>query len=85
MPRWDNKNREPLAILRANAGFSAERAAQFLNIVMMTLYRYENGINDIPLTIAEKMAKLYKVPFDDIREAARNTKNLKGNSKNDDE
>ena len=71
MARWNNSDRTPLAILRADAGYSAERAAALLNVVMITLYRYEKGLTDIPLSIAEKMATLYNVPFDKIREAAK--------------
>ena len=78
MPRWTDADRTPLGKLRANAGFSREDAANILNIVMMTLYRYEIGKNDIPLGIAENMASLYNVPFDDIREAAKKTKELGG-------
>ena len=74
MPRWEKNDRTPLAQIRTEAGFSRENAASILNIVMMTLYRYEHGITDIPLGIAENMASLYKVPFDTLREAARATK-----------
>ena len=78
MPRWKDDDRTPLAQLRANAGFSREDTASILNIVMMTLYRYEHGITDIPLGIAENMASLYKVSFDELRKAAKETKELKG-------
>ena len=37
------------------------------------IYRYERGVAEIPLSIAEKMAILYRVPFDEIRQAVRNT------------
>ena len=47
-------------------------------MVMMTLYRYENGITDIPLGIAEDMASLYNVPFNELRNAAKATKQFKG-------
>ncbi len=78
MSRWTDKDRTPLETIRANAGFTREDAANILKIVMMTLYRYESGKNDIPLGIAENMATLYKVPFDKIREAAKATKELSG-------
>lgn len=78
MPRWTDENRTPLAQLRAKAGFTREDASAILKIVMMTLYRYEIGKNDIPLGIAEDMAALYNVPFDDIRKAARDTKEIVG-------
>ena len=78
MPRWEKEDRTPLAQLRANVGLSREDAASILNIVMMTLYRYEHGITDIPLGIAENMTSLYKVSFDEIREAAKLTKEIQG-------
>ncbi len=78
MPRWKYDARTPLAKLRANAGLSMEYAASRLSIVMMTLYRYEHSITDIPLGIAENMTSLYKVSFDDLRKAAKETKELKG-------
>lgn len=78
MSRWTEADRTPLGRLRAKAGFTREDAASIFNIVMMTLYRYESGKNDIPLGIAENMASLYNVPFDDIREAAKQTKELGG-------
>ena len=78
MPRWGKDDRTPLGQIRATAGFSRENAASILNIVMMTLYRYEHGITDIPLGIAENMASLYGIPFDTLREAAKATKKLSG-------
>ena len=78
MARWTDENRTPLAQLRAKAGFTREDAAAILDIVMMTLYRYENGKTDIPLGIAENMASLYNIPFDELRIAAKNTKELNG-------
>ena len=76
MGRWKDSDRTPLALLRANANISAEKAAAILGIVMMTLYRYERGVTDIPLGIAEKMANLYKVSFDELRIAAKTTKEI---------
>ncbi len=78
MANMKDSNMTPLAKLRIDAGFSREDAASLLNVVMMTLYRYETGKTDIPLGVAENMASLYRVPFNDLREAARNTKELKG-------
>ena len=78
MPRFVADNITPLVKIRNNAGFSRENASSILNITMMTLTRYEMGKTDIPLGIAEDMASLYNVPFDSIREAARNTKSMKG-------
>ena len=39
---------------------------------------YENGINDIPLGVAEDMSSLYNVPFDELRKAAKETKEMIG-------
>ena len=78
MPRWKKEEQTPLSQIRIKAGLSREETAAMLHIVMMTLYRYEHGINDIPLGIAENMASLYKVPFNDIREAAKATKEQQG-------
>ena len=78
MPRWKKEDKTPLSQIRMEAGFSREEAAAILNVVMMTLYRYEHGVTDIPLGIAENMASLYKVPFNDIREAAKATKEQQG-------
>ena len=76
MPRWPDDDKTPLAKLRSKAGFTREDAAAILNIVMMTLYRYERGKTDIPLGVAENMADLYNVPFDELRKAARETKSM---------
>ena len=76
MPRWIDKDRTPLAQLRARAGFSMEKAAILIGVTSRTLARYENGINDIPLGIAENIAKLYNAPFDELRKAARDTKDM---------
>ena len=78
MPRWPDEDKTPLAKLRAKAGFTREEAAAILNVVMMTLYRYERGKTDIPLGVAENMANLYNIPFDELRKAARDTKSMIG-------
>lgn len=80
MPRWADSDRTPLAQMRARAGFSREEAAKILGVVMMTLYRYEIGKNDIPLGIVENMVSLYRVKFDDFRAAAKETKEMYGNN-----
>ena len=69
MGRWTNADRTPLAVLRANAGFTRTQAAVYLDVALNTLGRYETGQGEIPLDIAEDMAILYKVPFDAIRQA----------------
>ena len=69
MPRWTNADRTPLAVIRANAGLSRTQAATLLDIALNTLGRYETGQGELPLDIAEDMAILYKVSFDEIRTA----------------
>ena len=54
---------------------SRNEAAVRLHVGVTTLARYENGANDVPMGIAEKMAILYQVPFDAIREAVTQTLN----------
>jgi hypothetical protein len=44
-----------------------------MGIGLTTLGRYELGTNDVPMGIAEQMAKLYGIPFDAIRAAAAET------------
>ena len=73
MPRWTEADRTPLASLRANAYLSRNEAAVRLHVGVTTLARYENGANDVPMGVAEKMAILYQVPFDAIREAVART------------
>ena len=82
MAKMKEDNLTPLAKLRIKSGLSREDASSILNVVMMTLYRYENGITDIPLGIAEDMASLYNVPFNEIRNAVKATKELKGTNSN---
>ena len=69
MARWTNKERTPLGVIRANAGFTRTQASVYLDVALNTLGRYETGENEMPLDVAEDMAILYKVPFDAIREA----------------
>ena len=73
MPRWTEADRTPLASLRANAYLSRNEAAVRLRVGVTTLAWYENGVNDVPTGGAEKMAILYQVPFDAIREAVART------------
>jgi transcriptional regulator with XRE-family HTH domain len=73
MPRWPDTEKTPLALLRTQAGLSRNEAAVKLSIGFATLGRYETGISDISVSLAEKMASLYNVPFDDIRTAVANT------------
>lgn len=70
------ENYKPLVFLRRKAGYSRNKAAVLLDIGLTTLTRYENGDNDVPFGIGEKMTVLYKVPFDDVRFAIRDTKEM---------
>lgn len=78
MPRWTKSNRNPLGVLRADAGFSRESAASTLDISLSTMIRYETCETDIPIGIVEAMAIIYKVPFDKMREAIKQVKEAKG-------
>lgn len=78
MPRWSKSDRSPLGNLRAEAGYSRETVASTLNLSLSTMVRYETGSSDIPIGIAEDLAVLYKVPFDSLREAIKETKMEKG-------
>jgi transcriptional regulator with XRE-family HTH domain len=73
MPRWPDTEKTPLALLRTQAGLSRNEAAVKLSIGFATLGRYETGIGDISVSLAEKMANLYNVPFDNIRAAIADT------------
>jgi transcriptional regulator with XRE-family HTH domain len=73
MPRWTNEDRSPLARLRAKAGLSRNQASVMIDIGVNTLGRYESGFNDVPMGIAEKMATIYGVPFEDVRIAIAET------------
>ena len=68
MPRWEDENRTPLARVRANSGLTMEKAAVAIDITSRTLARYENGA-DMPMSVAEKLSRLYRVPFETIRQA----------------
>ena len=78
MPRWSKSDRSPLGNLRANAGYSREAAAAAMNLSLSTMVRYETGSSDIPIGIAEDMAILFNVSFDNLREAIKETKEAKG-------
>lgn len=83
MARWNDNDRTPLAMLRAKAGYTQAEASVLMHIGMISLARYENGVNDITFTIGEKMAELYKVSFEDIRQAVIETKKMKENNSNE--
>ena len=73
MPRWTDDDRQPLAKIRAAAGLSRNEAAVQLHVGVTSLQRYETGGNDIPFGVAERMAALYQVPFEDVRQAINET------------
>ena len=78
MPRWTKSDRSPLGNIRANAGYSREAVAAAMNLSLSTVVRYETGSSDIPIGIAEDMATLFNIPFDELREAIKATKEAKG-------
>ena len=78
MPRWNDEDRTMLAKIRSQANLSMEKAAILMEVTGRTLARYENGVTDVPMGIAEQMAKLYKVSFEDIRQAILATKKAVG-------
>ena len=73
MSRWKDEDRLPLAKVRAEAGYTIEQTAVAVGITSRTLARYEHGMCDIPLRTAEKLADIYRVPFDTFRKAASDT------------
>ena len=73
MPRWDKDKMKPLAAIRFEAGYTMEKAAVAAGMTSRTLGRYENGITDIPMRMAERLAELYRVPFEKIRQAVNET------------
>ncbi len=78
MPRWTKSDRSPLGNVRVNAGYTREAIASALNLSLSTVVRYETGVTDIPIGIAEDLATLYNVPFDELRKAIKATKEARG-------
>ena len=78
MARWKDEDRTPLAMLRVKAGYTQAEASVKMQIGMISLARYENGVNDLPFGIGELMAKLYNVSFENIRQAVLATKTAAG-------
>ena len=74
--RWKPEDRTPLALLRFKAGFTREQAAVIMQISNSTLANYERGIKDISFLTGEKMADLYNVSFEDIHQAAVETRKI---------
>jgi DNA-binding XRE family transcriptional regulator len=82
MPRWTDEKRNPLGRLRADAGMSQAEASVKLGIGIHSLVRYEAGNSDLSMRLAEQMAVLYDVPFEDIRKAVAETQMPKSEHKN---
>ena len=78
MARWNDDDRSPLARLRVKAGYTQAEASVLMHLGMISLARYENGVNDVTFGIGEQMAALYKVPFETIRQAIIDTKKEAG-------
>lgn len=78
MARWKDEDRSPLAKLRVKAGYTQAEASVKMHLGMISLARYENGANDVTFGIGEQMAQLYKVPFEEIRQAVLATKKAAG-------
>ncbi|MBR2209249.1 MAG: helix-turn-helix transcriptional regulator [Synergistaceae bacterium] len=81
MPRWPKENKNALARIRTDAGYSRDKVAMYLKISLSTLIRYENCTTDIPIGIVEDMAVLYKVPFETLRNAIKEVKSVKTSEK----
>lgn len=69
--RWPEENKNPLAKIRG--GLSIEKAAVAMNITGRTLSRYENGMTDVPMKVADKMVNLYRVPIEVVYQAMKDT------------
>ena len=65
--RWPKEKKTPLARLRGN--LSIERAAVAMDITGRTLQRYEHGDTDLPMKVADKMMRLYRVSIEQIYHA----------------
>lgn len=78
MARWNDNDRSPLAMLRVKAGYTQAEASVHMHLGMISLARYENGMNDVTFGVGEQMARLYKVSFEDIRKAVWDTKEAAG-------
>ena len=69
-------NTSQLAKIRIKAGYTQAEAAILLDIGVKRLGRYETGLNDMTFRIGEKMAEIYNVPFEDIRQAVLANKKI---------
>lgn len=55
-----------LEAARVNAGYTQKEAAERVNCSVRTIIAWENGQNDIPVSKAEQLCKLYKRPLDSV-------------------
>lgn len=78
MVRRRYKARSPLAMLRVKAGYTQAEASMLMQLATISLAGYENGIHDVTFGIGEQMARLYKVSFEDVRQAVIATKEAAG-------
>jgi len=63
---WEKSITQPMA-LRQRIGFSRKQVDKFIGLGRGCLTRYEKGDSEIPLDVAEDLAKLYNVSIDEIR------------------
>lgn len=63
---WEKSITQPMA-LRQRVGFSRHQVYKFIGVGHAALTRYEKGESEIPLDVAEDLAKLYNVSMDEIR------------------
>ncbi|MBR0221997.1 MAG: helix-turn-helix transcriptional regulator, partial [Synergistaceae bacterium] len=63
---WEKSITQPMA-LRQRIGFSRKQVDKFIGLGRGCLTRYEKGDSEIPLDVAEDLAKLYNVSMDEIR------------------
>ncbi|MBQ4419620.1 MAG: helix-turn-helix transcriptional regulator, partial [Synergistaceae bacterium] len=63
---WEKSITQPMA-LRQRIGFSRQQVYKFIGVGHAALTRYEKGESEIPLDVAEDLAKLYNVTIDEIR------------------
>ena len=63
---WEKSITQPMA-LRQRVGFSRHQVYKFIGVGHAALTRYEKGESEIPLDVAEDLAKLYNVSIDEIR------------------
>lgn len=55
-----------LAAARVNAGYTQKEVSSKIGVSRRTIVAWENGQNDIPISMAQKLCKLYRRPLDSI-------------------